>query len=169
MGFECPLRQTTADFLTSITSPAERIVREGFVGRTPFTPNEFAAAWHKSDDRARLLRNIDEFDQLYPIGGEQLEKFKESRRGKHPCLLMTHMVLTRQYSYSSEITVSPGCSRCSFKTLLIPSETYKISLYPLGFYASQTLYRPRLPALARGHESYADRLHWQCLHGSHYW
>ena len=28
MGFDCPLRQTTADFLTSLTSPAERIVRQ---------------------------------------------------------------------------------------------------------------------------------------------
>jgi ATP-binding cassette, subfamily G (WHITE), member 2, PDR len=83
MGFDCPLRQTTADFLTSITSPAERIVREGFVGRTPFTPDEFAAVWQKSDDRAQLLQEIDEFDQSHPIGGEYLEKFKESRRGKH--------------------------------------------------------------------------------------
>jgi ATP-binding cassette subfamily G (WHITE) protein 2 (PDR) len=82
MGFECPLRQTTADFLTSITSPAEQIVREGFAGRTPFTPDEFAAAWQMSDDRARLLQDIDEFDRSHPIGGEYLEKFKESRRGK---------------------------------------------------------------------------------------
>jgi ATP-binding cassette subfamily G (WHITE) protein 2 (PDR) len=88
MGFECPLRQTAADFLTSITSPAERIVREGFVGRTPLTPDEFAAAWQKSDDRAQLLQDIDEVDRLYPIGGEHLEKFRESRRGKHPCLLI---------------------------------------------------------------------------------
>ncbi len=111
MGFECPLRQTTADFLTSITSPAERIVREGFVGRTPFTPDEFAAAWHMSDDRAQLLQDIDEFDRLYPIGGEHLEKFKESRRGKHPCCLYPHIVLTCPCSRSSEVSVgSPPCS-----------------------------------------------------------
>lgn len=80
MGFECPARQTTADFLTSITNPAERIVRPGFEGRTPFTPEEFAAAWEKSDDRAQLLKEIDEFNAQYPVGGEHLEKFKESRR-----------------------------------------------------------------------------------------
>jgi ATP-binding cassette, subfamily G (WHITE), member 2, PDR len=89
MGFESPPRQTTADFLTSITSPAERIVRKGFLGKTPFTPDEFALAWKKSDDRAQLLQDIDEFDRLYPIGGEQLEKFKESRRGKHSWLLIS--------------------------------------------------------------------------------
>ena len=90
MGFDCPSRQTTADFLTSLTSPAERVVRSGFEGRTPYTPDEFAAAWHKSEDRAQLLREIEEFNLKYPIGGEHLEKFKESRRGTEYCLGMWH-------------------------------------------------------------------------------
>lgn len=80
MGFDCPLRQTTADFLTSITSPAERITRKGFEGKTPFTPDEFAAAWHKSDDRSQLMKEIEEFNTAYPVGGEQLEKFTNARR-----------------------------------------------------------------------------------------
>ncbi|CZT45851.1 probable ABC1 transport protein [Rhynchosporium secalis] len=80
MGFECPKRQTTGDFLTSITSPAERVTRPGFEGRTPYTPDEFAAAWYKSDDRAQLLREIEEFDAMYPLGGPSLDLFKEGRR-----------------------------------------------------------------------------------------
>ena len=82
LGFECPLRQTTADYLTSLTSPAERIVRKGFEGKTPFTPDEFAEVWQKSEDRAQLLKEIDEFDRQFPIGGEALDKFKASRRGR---------------------------------------------------------------------------------------
>ena len=81
IGFECPLRQTTADFLTSLTSPAERVVRKGFEGKTPYTPDEFAAVWQKSEDRAQLLQEIEDFDRQYPIGGDALEKFKMSRRG----------------------------------------------------------------------------------------
>lgn len=80
MGFDCPLRQTTADFLTSLTSPAERIVRPGFEGKTPYTPDEFAAVWQKSDDRAQLLQEIADFDEQYPVGGEHLEQFKASRQ-----------------------------------------------------------------------------------------
>lgn len=80
LGFDCPPRQTTADFLTSITSPAERIIRPGFEGRTPYTPDEFAAVWQKSEDRAQLLREIDEFDAEFPIGGQALEEFKTSRK-----------------------------------------------------------------------------------------
>ncbi|KAL3421854.1 ABC transporter cdr4 [Phlyctema vagabunda] len=80
MGFDCPERQTTADFLTSITSPAERITRPGFEGRTPYTPDEFAAAWNSSPDRAQLIREIDAFNQQYPVGGEALSKFTDSRK-----------------------------------------------------------------------------------------
>lgn len=35
MGYECPQRQTTADFLTSLTNPAERVVRPGHENRVP--------------------------------------------------------------------------------------------------------------------------------------
>lgn len=80
MGFHCPDRQTTADFLTSMTSPSERIVREGFENKVPRTPDEFAQAWKDSPERAQLLREIDEFDKEHPIGGPDLDRFKESRR-----------------------------------------------------------------------------------------
>ncbi|KAL4871208.1 hypothetical protein BDV12DRAFT_206795 [Aspergillus spectabilis] len=80
LGFECPERQTTADFLTSLTSPAERIVRKGFEGRVPQTPDEFATAWKNSDARAQLMRDIEEYNQEFPLGGESVGRFIESRR-----------------------------------------------------------------------------------------
>ncbi|KAL4798982.1 ABC-2 type transporter-domain-containing protein [Aspergillus venezuelensis] len=80
MGFECPERQTTADFLTSLTSPAERVVRKGFEGRVPQTPDEFAAAWKNSDAHAQLMRDIEEYNQEFPLNGESVGKFIESRK-----------------------------------------------------------------------------------------
>ncbi|KAJ5204724.1 ABC multidrug transporter C [Penicillium cinerascens] len=80
MGFDCPERQTTADFLTSLTSPAERLVKPGFEHSVPRTPDEFAAAWKKSDAYTQLMREIEEYDQTYPIGGESLQKFIDSRK-----------------------------------------------------------------------------------------
>jgi ATP-binding cassette, subfamily G (WHITE), member 2, PDR len=80
LGFECLPRQVTADFLTSVTSPSERRVRPGFEGKTPSTPDEFAAVWKASGDRAQLLEEIEEFDKRYPIGGASLDEFKSSRR-----------------------------------------------------------------------------------------
>ncbi|KAG0222098.1 hypothetical protein BGW42_006899, partial [Actinomortierella wolfii] len=49
LGFECPPRQTTADFLTACTDPNERKPRPGFEGRVPRTPKEFEDAYKRSD------------------------------------------------------------------------------------------------------------------------
>lgn len=80
MGFECPERQTTADFLTSLTSPSERIVKPGCEGKVPQTPDEFAARWKCSEAYARLMREIEEYEQQYPIGGESVQEFVKSRK-----------------------------------------------------------------------------------------
>ena len=82
MGFFCPARAITADFLTSLTNPAERVVRAGFEGRTPKTPEDFAKAWQQSEDRARLLQEIEDFDREFPIGGEHLKAFQNSRKAQ---------------------------------------------------------------------------------------
>ncbi|KAM0233020.1 hypothetical protein ACHAPO_007486 [Fusarium lateritium] len=80
MGFECAPRQVTADFLTSLTNPLERRIRPGFQGKTPSSPDEFAAAWKQSKGRALLLKDIDEFNREYPIGGPSLDSFKRFRK-----------------------------------------------------------------------------------------
>lgn len=82
MGFQCPDRATTGDFLTSLTNPAERVVREGFENRVPRTPDEFHEVWKKSQDRAQLLQDIEAFEREFPVGGEHLEKFLLSRRAQ---------------------------------------------------------------------------------------
>lgn len=80
LGFECPDRQTTADFLTSMTSPRERITRSGLEKQVPRTPDDFAKIWKESPERTQLLKEIEKFNQEHPIGGPDLEKFKESRK-----------------------------------------------------------------------------------------
>jgi ATP-binding cassette subfamily G (WHITE) protein 2 (PDR) len=80
MGFQCPDRQTDADFLTSMTSPLERVVRQGFENRVPRTPDEFAQRWKDSPERAQLVRDIESYEQRYPVGGEEFQKFKQSRK-----------------------------------------------------------------------------------------
>jgi hypothetical protein len=79
LGFDCPDRQTSADFLTSMTSPQERIVRQGFENKVPRTPDDFAQAWQNSPERATLLKEIDRYNQKYVLGGQYLEEFKDSR------------------------------------------------------------------------------------------
>lgn len=80
MGFDCPARQTTPDFLTSLTSPKERKARPGFEKKVPRTPDEFVARWKSSQTYAQLMADIDEYDKKHPIGGQDLEAFKASRK-----------------------------------------------------------------------------------------
>ena len=82
MGFQCPDRQTTADFLTSLTSPLERIVRPGFEHMVPRTADEFAVAWKKSVDHAQLMVDIEDYYNEYPVGGESVQTFENSRRAQ---------------------------------------------------------------------------------------
>lgn len=79
MGYLCPDRQTTADFLTSLTSPSERIVRPGYENKVPRTPDEFAAVWKQSEMYQNLRREIDEYDKENPIGGPSVERFSKGR------------------------------------------------------------------------------------------
>ena len=80
MGFECPARQTDADFLTSMTSALERVVRPGFEDRVPRTPDEFARLWKESPEHAALMTQIEAYEQKYPLGGETAQRFAESRK-----------------------------------------------------------------------------------------
>ncbi|KAJ7637098.1 ABC-2 type transporter-domain-containing protein [Roridomyces roridus] len=79
-GFVCAPRQTTGDFLTSLTNPAERIIAEGFENRVPVTPDDFARVWRESDEYKTLLRDIEAYNAEYPLGGEALTKFRSARQ-----------------------------------------------------------------------------------------
>lgn len=79
LGFECPARQTTPDFLTSMTSPLERIVRPGFEGKAPRTPDEFATAWKNSAEYTALQKEIEAYKDEFPINGPTAEAFRASK------------------------------------------------------------------------------------------
>ncbi len=63
MGWFCPPRQTTGDFLTSVTNPLERKAREGHETRVPRTPDEFEAYWKRSDEYAMIQNEIREHEK----------------------------------------------------------------------------------------------------------
>ncbi|KAH0536023.1 hypothetical protein FGG08_007090 [Glutinoglossum americanum] len=82
MGFECPQRQTTADFLTSLTNPDERLIKPGYEHRTPRSPDEFVTAWENSPQYTKLIQGIDKYNKKYPIGGKSVAEFTASRRAQ---------------------------------------------------------------------------------------
>lgn len=83
MGFICPERQTMADFLTSLTSPLERIAHKGWEARVPQSPEEFDQRWLKSADHQRLVEEINAYNQESPIDdGHHLATFRNARRAQ---------------------------------------------------------------------------------------
>lgn len=58
LGFICPERSNDPDFLTSITKPTERLIREGYESHVPRTAEDFAAVWQRSPERKILLEEL---------------------------------------------------------------------------------------------------------------
>lgn len=80
MGWECPQRQTTGDFLTSVTNPGERKAKNGWERKVPRTPDEFERIWRESPQRKSLLQEIEYF-----ASGDseaKLNEFKVSRKAE---------------------------------------------------------------------------------------
>lgn len=105
IGFHCPPRQTTADFLTSLTSPAERVVQPGFENQVPRTPDEFAEVWKKSEARAKLMQEVEAYEQKYPIGGNSYKQFVASRKAqksKRQYVLIPFLIISSGLSQSTD-------------------------------------------------------------------
>ncbi|OAQ63731.1 ABC transporter CDR4 [Purpureocillium lilacinum] len=80
MGFECPISQTDPDFLTSLTSPLERVIRPGFENRVPRTPDEFAARWKESREYQLLQNEIESYKVSHPFDGADAQAFRDHKR-----------------------------------------------------------------------------------------
>jgi ATP-binding cassette subfamily G (WHITE) protein 2 (PDR) len=79
MGWHCPPRQTTGDFLTSVTNPQERKAKEGFESSVPRTSEEFERYWKQSQGFKDLKADIEQHEKDFPIGGPTLETFREAK------------------------------------------------------------------------------------------
>ncbi len=82
IGFDCAPRQTDADFLTPLTSPNERLIRQGFEDKAPRNSEDFANAWKASKEYSRLTQEIEMFNKKYPLGGKSVNEFTASRRAQ---------------------------------------------------------------------------------------
>ncbi|KAH7156569.1 ABC-2 type transporter-domain-containing protein [Dactylonectria macrodidyma] len=140
LGFVCPEQQTTADFLTSMTSHQERIIRPGWESKTPRSPDEFAQAWKNSTHRQRLLTEMDDYLERHPLGGDNYQDFVKSRkmdqskfqRAKSPFTLsyLEQMKLTLGRSWSMlkadpSVTITMLCCNLT-ESLVIASIFYNL-------------------------------------------
>jgi ABC-type multidrug transport system permease subunit len=64
LGYYCPDRQTTADFLTACTDATERRFREDFQGPIPKGPIELERAFRESDAYKRVLKDVEDYEKM---------------------------------------------------------------------------------------------------------
>lgn len=84
-GWECPQRQATADFLTSLTAPNERRAKPGWEHKVPQTPEEFEHLWRASPEYKLLQDNINQADTDYKSEEfrKQILESKKAAQSKH--------------------------------------------------------------------------------------
>ncbi|KAF2636857.1 hypothetical protein P280DRAFT_492818 [Massarina eburnea CBS 473.64] len=80
-GWLCPSRQTTGDFLTSITNPQERQARKGMENKVPRTPEDFERYWRESSEFKHLQNEIQQYEQDHPMDsqGESIAQLRQQK------------------------------------------------------------------------------------------
>ncbi|KAI9759591.1 MAG: hypothetical protein M4579_002257 [Chaenotheca gracillima] len=63
LGFQCPNRWTTADFLTSVTDKHERQVRPGYEDRIPRSAEQFEEAYKSSEIHQKTIADVQQFEE----------------------------------------------------------------------------------------------------------
>jgi ATP-binding cassette subfamily G (WHITE) protein 2 (PDR) len=87
-GWICPARQTTGDFLTSITNPLERKARPEMEKMVPRTPDDFEKHWRESPEFGALQTEIGQYENEYPSDQDgkaiaELRQQQQLRKAKH--------------------------------------------------------------------------------------
>ena len=79
LGFVCPERWTTPDFLTSVSDQHERSVRSGWENRIPRSSQEFAEAYRNSIAYRKNLEDIQDFE----VQMQQQVREREAAQDRH--------------------------------------------------------------------------------------
>lgn len=112
MGWYCPPRQTTADFLTSVTNPSERVTRKGLESKVPRTPAEFEKHWLESQAFRDMQVDVDEYEKQYPPGGPALDELREA----HSQAQSKHVPTKSPYTLSVPMQVKL-CTKRAYQRL----------------------------------------------------
>ncbi|RVX69765.1 hypothetical protein B0A52_06410 [Exophiala mesophila] len=125
MGWYCPARQTTPDFLTSVTNPSERQIRHDHNKKVPLTAIEFEQYWQESDEYRACMAANDRTEDVEQQEG-RLQALREAHqqaqahhtRGQSPYLLSVYMQIRLCMKRSSQLlwndrasTITLACGR----------------------------------------------------------
>ncbi|KAF2874539.1 ABC-2 type transporter-domain-containing protein [Massariosphaeria phaeospora] len=94
LGFVQPERWTSADFITSVTDPHERHVKDGWEDRIPRSGAQFGQAFLQSEQHQRNIAEIEEFEQNTKHMAEERQKSRTKATAKKNYTLGFHKQVT---------------------------------------------------------------------------
>ncbi|KAH6984470.1 ATP-binding cassette transporter [Ilyonectria sp. MPI-CAGE-AT-0026] len=109
LGFDCPARQTTPDFLTSMTFASERVIRPGCY--PPRTPDEFAAAWKASSESTTLQAEIEAYKAQHPLQGPDAQTYRQLKKAHQAKGQRLNSAYTLTYSQQVQLCMWRGLRR----------------------------------------------------------
>ena len=84
LGLYCPERETTADFLTSVTDPAQRRYQAGREVSAPKTAEEFERAFKESPNYQKVLADVADYEKhLTETGHQDARAFEQVVKEQH--------------------------------------------------------------------------------------
>jgi ATP-binding cassette, subfamily G (WHITE), member 2, SNQ2 len=83
MGYEPANRQTTADFLVSVTDPSSRTIRTEFEHNAPRTAAEFADHYHRSYISRINQEDVESYSHEFIESADRAAAFIASARAEH--------------------------------------------------------------------------------------
>ncbi|KAL0085199.1 ABC-2 type transporter-domain-containing protein [Phycomyces blakesleeanus] len=82
MGFFCPARKSTPDFLTGICNPLEREIQPGYENRVPQFAHEFQKIYMDSHIYKSMMVDLDEYESKFRADN-QADVFKQAMDEEH--------------------------------------------------------------------------------------
>lgn len=110
MGWYCPSRQSTPEFLTAVTDPNGRIPREGFENRVPKTADEFEKYWLNSSDFKELVVDIEKYN-AETSRDVTIDRFKTARNAEKMNLQRSNSPYLLTYFAQLRLGVKRGWDR----------------------------------------------------------
>ncbi|KAI5288517.1 hypothetical protein KEM54_005147 [Ascosphaera aggregata] len=100
LGFECPPRWTTPDFVTAVSDVNARRIKKGWEDRIPRSPEDFEQAYNQSSIREAATKDMEEFEQYLSEESGSIrtrdERAKKMRRNYTLPIYHQALLLTKQ-------------------------------------------------------------------------
>jgi ATP-binding cassette subfamily G (WHITE) protein 2 (SNQ2) len=132
MGFECGARQTTAEFLVSITDSNVARVRAGYENRVPRSPEDFENRWRTSDQYHRLQADLAAHGANLGVGGsEHIGRFKAARSAEKAPATRTNSPFSLNLALQFRTTFIRACQRIKGEYAYFVAITITMLVIPL--------------------------------------